>query len=198
MFHNIDLGNVSFINTDISEVDFLNETWMKNKDRLVVLDEYRITEFERITYNEVAQLYRRLRRNYENNYKFAEAGDFFIGEMEMRRLDVTPRFKNENVKKIELLLKRNISLLGIYKLLSFYGESYFRPVICALIVIIFYPLTMHWLLNVSLPDDFLTYMRTSASSFFQMDNKYVGERIIGIIILGLLFIALKRKFERKR
>lgn len=196
-FQNVNLSNISFLYTDITEVEFLNEEWAKKNGRLTAVDESRIMEDENITYEAVAQLYRRLRRNYEDNYRFAEAGNFFIGEMEMRRLDVTARFRNEKVKKIELWFKRNFSLLGIYKHLSFYGESYIRPAIYAFIVIISYPMLMHWLINSSLPDD-STYMRTSAASFFQMDNKYVGERLIGIPILGLLFIALKRRFERKR
>ena len=166
------------------------------------LPESRIMENETITYDAVAQLYRRLRRNYENNYRFAEAGGFFIGEMEMRRLDVTARFKNKYIRKIELWLKRNFSLIGIYKHLSLYGESYIRPVVWGLIVIILYPLVMHWLFNPTLtiqPIDFLnTNVRNSLASFFQMDNTYIMERIIGIPILGLLFIALKRNFERKR
>jgi hypothetical protein len=60
---------------------------------------------------------------------------------------------------------------------------------------------MHWLFNASLPqsDDFLlTYLRKSAASFFQMESTYIGERIIGALLLGLLFIALKRQFERKK
>ncbi len=197
-FYDVNLSFFSFLCTDITEVEFLKEKWAKKNGRCIVRDESEILKELDTTYDAVAQLYRRLRRNYEDNYRFAEAGDFFMGEMEMRRLDVTPRFRNKNIKKIELLFKRNFSLLGIYKHLSLYGESYFRPAICASIVIIFYPLIIHWLLNLRLPDDSLTYLRTSASSFFQMDNKYVGERLLGILILGLFFISLKRKFERKR
>jgi hypothetical protein len=200
-FQKIDLSNVSFLNTDITEVDFLDEKWARKNGRLAVMDETRI-EKGSATYGAVAQLYRRLRRNYESNYRFAEAGDFFIGEMEMRRHDVNTYIKNEKIKNIVLWIKRKFSLLGIYKYPSLYGESYFRPAIIAFIVIFSYPLLMHWLFNppsITQPDDFLyTDIRTSAASFFQMDNTYIIERIIGIPILGLLFIALKRKFERKR
>ena len=201
-FYNINLSCVSFLYVDISEVEFLNEKWETKNGRFIVVDESKSIENKSITYDAVAQLYRRLRRNYENNYRFAEAGGFFIGEMEMRRLDVTARFKNKYIRKIELWLKRNFSLIGIYKHLSLYGESYIRPVVWGLIVIILYPLVMHWLFNPTLtiqPIDFLnTNVRNSLASFFQMDNTYIMERIIGIPILGLLFIALKRNFERKR
>ncbi|MFZ3166177.1 MAG: pentapeptide repeat-containing protein [Candidatus Methanoperedens sp.] len=199
-FQDVNLSNVSFLYTDITKVEFLNEKWAKKNGRLIVVDES-IREGW-ITYDAIAQLYRRLRWNYEANYKFAEAGDFFIGEMEMRRRNVITRFRNENIRNIELWIKENFSLLGIFKHLSLYGESYIRPLIFAFIIIISYPLLMHWLFNASSviqPDDFLYVdLRKSAASFFQMDSTYIVERIIGIPILGLSFIALKRKFERKR
>ncbi len=200
-FRNIDLSNVSFLYTDVSEVEFLNEKWARKNGRLIVADETRIGKDKSVTYGAVAQLYRRLRLNYESNYRFAEAGEFFIGEMEMRRFDVNTNIRNEKIKKVVLWFKRNFSLLGLYKHLSLYGESYKLPIIWAFIVIISYPMLMHWLFNASLPqsNDFLyTYLRTSAASFFQMDNMYIGERIIGVLIVGLLFIALKRKYERKK
>ncbi len=306
-FQNIDLSNVSFLNTDVSEVEFLDVNWKKIPllklkfhvgSRLSVIDETRIGKDYSTTYGAVAQLYRRLRRNYETNYRFAEAGEFFIGEMEMRRLDVNTgylfnwnniwfdeipkindnprliefltkkfnidwvkmakikkiddqmaiyitdekkslelrlnaektkvnltiddgrtyeliakrengklniyntRFKSEKIRNADLWLRRNVfSLLGFYKYLSLYGESYVLPMIWAFAVIISYPMLMHWIFKASLPQshDFLyDYVRTSAASFFQMESKYIGERIIGFLLLGLLFIALKRKFERKK
>lgn len=199
-FHNIDLSNVSFMNTNVTEVEFLDANWAKKNGRLAVIDETLIEKKPySTTYGAVAQLYRRLRLNYENNYRFSEAGEFFIGEMEMLRLDVNKN--NEKKSNIVLRLKKNVSFLGLYKLLSLYGESYIRPMIWALIVIVSYPMLMHWLFDASLPqsDDFLyTYLRTSAASFLQMDSTYIGERVIGFLLLGLLFIALKRKFERKK
>lgn len=204
-FQYFDLRNVSFLYTDVTKVEFINEVWGKKKGiikgRIIVVDESRIKENEDITYDAVAQLYRRLRRNYEDNYRFAEAGDFFIGEMEIRRLDVNINIKNEKIRNVVLWLKRNVSFLNLYKYLSLYGESYVLPMIWAFAVIISYPMLMYWLFNVSLPqsDDFLyTYLRKSAASFFQMQSTYIGERIIGFLILGLFFIALKRKFERKK
>ncbi len=199
-FHTIDLSNVSFMNTDVTEVEFLDAKWARKNGRLAVIDETLIEKKPySATYGAVAQLYRRLRLNYENNYRFSEAGEFFIGEMEMLRLDVNKN--NEKKSNIVLRLKKNVSFLGLYKLLSLYGESYIRPMIWALIVIVSYPMLMHWLFDASLPqsDAFLyTYLRTSAASFLQMDSTYIGERVIGFLLLGLLFIALKRKFERKK
>ncbi len=156
-----DLSNVSFLYTDITEVEFFEVEWAKKGRRHIVVDELHIGKDTIVTYGAVTQLYRRLRKNYENSYRFAEAGDFFIGEMEMSRLDVKPRFKNEKVKMIELWLKRNFSFLTIYKYLSLYGESYSRPAILAFIIIVFYPfiacdlffnLLSHWIFNSSFKD----------------------------------------------
>lgn len=201
IFQSSDLSNVSFLNTDVTGIQFLNEIWNNRDGRLIVVDEIRIGKDEYTTYSAVAQLYRRLRKNYENCYRFAEAGNFFIGEMEMRRLDVNTNIKSKQIRDIVLWFKRNFSLLGIYKHICLYGESYLLPVIWAVIVIFSYPMLVHWLFNASLPqsDDFLyTYLRTSAASFFQLESKYIGERIIGFLLLGLLFMALKRQFERKK
>lgn len=199
-FQSIDLRSVSFLMTDVTEIEFLDERWVEQNGRLVVIDENHIGDVS-TSYSAVAQLYRQLRRNYETNYRFTEAGNFFVGEMEMRRLDVSTIIENKNLKKIVLWIKRNCSLLAIYKHLSLYGESYIRPAIFAFVVIVSYPMLMHWIFNVPLvaqSHDFLyAYIRKSAASFFQMDNAYIGERILGIPILGLLFMALKRKFERK-
>ncbi len=202
-FQNINLSTVSFSYTDISEVEFLNEKWEMKNGRLTLVDESRIIEDKTITYDAVAQLYRRLRRNYENNYRFAEAGDFFIGEMEMHRLNVTTEFKNEKLKKIELMFKRNFSLLGIYKHLSLYGESYWRPAILCLLVIVFYPITVvlyfHLRYNTPFFENLYGYsVGDSFASFFQFNNTFLIERLIGLILLGLLLIALKRKFERRK
>ncbi len=208
-FQNINLSNVSFLNTDITEVEFLDVELRKIPlfkklklvgSRLAVIDETRIGKDA--TYGSVAQLYRRLRRNYETDYRFAEAGEFFIGEMEMRRLDVNANIKNEKMRNIVLWLEKNISPLAFYKYLSLYGESYRLPLLWILVVVLSYPMLMQWLFNITSFAEIIRliydYLRTSVASFFQMDDTYLLERIIGILLLGLLFISLKRKFERKK
>jgi uncharacterized protein YjbI with pentapeptide repeats len=203
-FQKINLSRVTFLNTDITEVEFLDEIWPKKGGRVMVVDEMHIGRDQSTTYSAIAQLYRRLRKNYENNYRFAEAGSFFIGEMEMFRLDVDTRFKNETIRKMVLWFKRNLSILGFYRNMSLYGEDYSRPAIIAILVIFFYPIAVnllfHLIFNSPLINyqDYFSLFRSSFSSFFQMDTSYLGERLIGILIIGLFFIALKRKFERKR
>jgi hypothetical protein len=82
----------------------------------------------------VAELYRQLRLNYESNRQEAEAGDFYIGQMEMRRQD----------KSYSLFYRL---LLSIYRVTGMYGESYIRPLIWyAFILAPLYALG-YWLLS---------------------------------------------------
>jgi hypothetical protein len=62
----------------------------------------------------VADLYRQLRQNLEVNRQEAEAGHFYIGQMEMRRRDPSypPLYR---------------LMVSIYRVLAMYGESYLRP-----------------------------------------------------------------------
>ncbi|MBN1572265.1 MAG: pentapeptide repeat-containing protein [Deltaproteobacteria bacterium] len=61
---------------------------------------------------EVYRLYNQLIKNYEDTNRYHEAGDFFVGAMEMRRFG---RFEKRSIRM----------LLGPYKWISLYGE---RPI----------------------------------------------------------------------
>ena len=68
--------------------------------------------------------YRDLRRNFEDRRDYAGASEFYVGEMEMRRL-TKPR------------LERNIlSLEALYFSLSTYGESWRKPLVWLLILLL--------------------------------------------------------------
>jgi hypothetical protein len=62
----------------------------------------------------VADLYRQLRQNLEASRQEAEAGHFYIGQMEMRRRDPSypPLYR---------------VMVSIFRVLAMYGESYLRP-----------------------------------------------------------------------
>jgi hypothetical protein len=62
----------------------------------------------------IQNLYRQLQHNYLNNYQYSEASSFYIGEQEMRRKAKGP------VRSI-------LSVAFLYKIVSYYGERYFRP-----------------------------------------------------------------------
>ena len=206
VFRRVDLSNVSFLHTDVSEIEFSDVKWARKEGRFgsrnIVVDETLIGKDPEVDYESVAQLYRRLRKNYESNYRFAKAGDFFIGEMEMRRLNVNTRFKNKILRKIILWVKRNLTLAAWYKYLGYYGESTLYPAAWAAGTILFFSLLNHLTQAGSLSvEEYLKALTNSIATFFQLRSETtfdIFERLLSIPILGLFFMALKRKFERRK
>ena len=208
----IDLRNVSFLSTNIENVVFVDERWQRDPPRWArrtrkrVIDEDLIESSKQYldhplkqalpSYEKVKRLYRDLRKNYEAAGRYAEAGDFFIGEMEMRRLDTTvqsPLFR---------WLSQNCSLLGLYKHVSLYGESHGRLIAwSAVLVILFTVLRLVHSPNALSAATVFSRFGDSAAAFFQFPKSNytldLVERIISAFVLGLLLVSLKRNFERK-
>lgn len=211
----IDLRNVSFLSIDIDRVVFVDEKWASKlsapglRKRTAVIDEELIALSERYmdhplkqslpTYEKVKQLYRRLRKNYESAARYAEAGDFFIGEMEMRRLDT--KVKNRFLR----WLCQNFSLIALYRLLSLYGESYRRLLAWSVVIVIAFTVLRVFALPIGAPKFslyvILSQIGNSISAFLQLPRGHSGlditERILSAPIIGLLLVSLKRNFERK-
>jgi uncharacterized protein YjbI with pentapeptide repeats len=253
-------GCFSLLHSDLSKTEFLDEDWreridllgsMKPKRRRAVLDEYildRMALDEKIpaslsyvNTDSVAQLYRRLRHNYEASRRYAEAGEFFVGEMEVLRKyktvqTVSPSAKpeaaerskgdyarfSESWKPPNLRVQRRLDwyrllLLEPYKWLALYGERIGRPVFWAILVVVVFtvvrpPLPAMLSSAISSPtaltatsitqqwDATIGALMKSAFAFFQLrgqDNYDLAERLCSAPILGLLFIAIRRKLERQ-
>lgn len=129
----VDLSRVSFLRTDVSQVQFVGCTWAEKpipllwplpmprprQPRTVIYDEAALDSAHGTDQVEgdrrlVAEVYRQLRLNFEASRQEVEAGHFYIGQMEMRRQDTTyPRLYTW--------------MLGSYRVLATYGESYWRP-----------------------------------------------------------------------
>jgi hypothetical protein len=74
-----------------------------------------------VNYEEVLNLYRALRMNYESKLHFQEAGDFHIGEMETRRLALFhDKSQTCSIRWVKYFA------MWLYKVLSGYGERYLR------------------------------------------------------------------------
>jgi len=125
-FRKIDLSKFRFSETDLRKVEFVNVHWYKKSKKRGVDKIYRGVNkiydeiipdpyTKKFDYPLIAQVYKRLRANYEENLNYAEAGDFHIGEMECRR------------KSYKTWFGRNLFLTALYKYVSHYGESYRRP-----------------------------------------------------------------------
>jgi hypothetical protein len=177
------------------------------------------------------QLYRRLRENYEANKRYSEAGDFFVGEMEVLRkyktMQTIARPKTEQRitdgegKKIQRqtesteasatlrVVKRPITdpyrlILELYRLLAMYGESIKRPTVASFVTIGLFACVRLLLtpeININqILSTFVMTMKDSIFSFFQLggggDIDRI-ERLVSPFILGLLFITLRRRLERR-
>ena len=167
---------------------------------------------------DILAVYRNLRENYEYRLRYDVAGDFFIREMEMKRKykEITIGISQNN------RIIRNFSLTGLYYHLSRYGQSFSRPALFGVGIVLFS--TFLWLtqpdpaasdfsiINATLP---VTIDSTNLGTAFERSlTNYLPDlslgteagaglldiafKIIGgAVTFGLIIIALRRKFERK-
>lgn len=241
-----DLTHVSFVNTDISRVKFgENVMW---GEKFKILEEREIETMlanndivQSIQRGNVLAVYRNLRENYEFRLRYDEAGEFFIREMEMKRKykEVSFRKKEESPKDgnnvenkndqqtiVEIRrnhwIVRNFSLTGLYYHLSRYGQSFSRPALFGVGIVLLS--TLLWLTqpdptardysitNFTLPvinnsSNLVTAFERSITNF--LPNLSFGTEtgaglidfafkiVGGAVTFGLIIIALRRKFERK-
>jgi uncharacterized protein YjbI with pentapeptide repeats len=94
IFQRIDASNVSFANTDLSEINFLEDVRFGRDNEYEILDERRLLhpeQFEnenkrsKINQGNVLAVYRGLRKNYESKLRFDEAKNFLNREKELGR-----------------------------------------------------------------------------------------------------------------
>ncbi len=205
-FIRVNLSEASFINTNIEKIRFVDIRWNENDKifrRKVIYNEILIDMGEFEDYELVADLYRRLRANYERRLQYPYAGDFYIGEMEMKRRDV--KFREKRIKnRLARFILQNFSLTAFYKYFSLYGENYWLSLIWILLTIIFFGYKFS-LMRIQNP------WAASMLTFFQMPPKYIDvqlesnfwlslailfERLAGILFTALFVLALRRKFRK--
>ena len=207
-FVKVNLSKARFINANIEEVRFVDVEW-NSKGRLfkrkAVYDEILIDkgEYTEKDYELVADIYRRLRASYESRLQYPYAGDFYIGEMEMRRRNAK-LFGRRVKNKILRFFIQNFSLTAFYKYFSLYGENYWLPLVWIFLTIILFGYVLS-LMGIPNP------WGASAFTFFQMPPKYVEtlfefsfwlsmavllERLAGVLFTVLFVLALRRKFKK--
>jgi len=219
VFFECDLGKVSFLNCNVSKVQFHKVRWTCPGNRLpwsrqMVYDETTSNDFE-----SVAQLYRQLQSNFIQNYRYAEASDFYVGEQEM-------------VRKSKSLLGNFFHVL--YKMASLYGERVSLPAFWLALVLITMPTILLWAgidLNQGTLNnpkyekvdyqwgfenfDLKIYLKDYTQAFFlnfgliTKTGKYslpadsgqqiliTFETILVVTLAALFLLALRRKFRRK-
>jgi len=196
-FNGFNLANTSFLHIDVSKINIgENVSW--GSDRRI-FDERRADLKERgVTYDVVATLYRRLRQNLESKMRYTEAGRFFIGEMECKR-------KRVKIKSSVLRWMRTniLSALAWYKYMSNYGESYSRVILWILLTPTVAAI-LTTMTQASHPNQFiaplLQNLQNYMLAFFQLKTDNAIElalRIISLLLMGQLYISLRRQFERR-
>jgi hypothetical protein len=194
----ISLEGISFKGVDLSNVEFHNVVWIEKheivKGRMIIVDELFDKQYS--NYEEISKIYNQLRKNYESKLLFNEASNFFVGEMEAIRK--SKWYRSRSISKMN-----TISYL-LYKYLSLYGESIKLPLLIwtPLVIMIFGLIEFYFTRNTSL----FSALKKSFFAFFQVPyinsnllSDYIAtERIISLPILGLAFIALRRRFERSK
>ena len=135
LFQDVDLSRTSFLGTDLRpgtdlrKVRFINVRWAERSEWLrpwptrrrfrILYDDPRATgakHADETRYHQAAEMYRQLRLNMEESKQEIEAGDFYIGQMDMRRHDThSPWFY------------RAVGL-WLYWFAALYGENFSRPI----------------------------------------------------------------------
>jgi len=86
----------------------------------------------RLNYRLIAEIYQRLKKNYDEHRDYWTAGDFHYSELEMKRL------YSPHPNRVLRWLHRTLGLVAWYKYGSEYGESYVRPGLCLVLVLVLY------------------------------------------------------------
>jgi uncharacterized protein YjbI with pentapeptide repeats len=151
---------------------------------------------EGTSYESVEALYRDLRYNYEEGLRYSEAGDFYIREMEMKRLGRAPG------EGLSAWLQRNFSIISLYRVLSCYGESYARAGAWTLGSILAFGALRVGVDVLSGPISIPSILQAFVASFwafFQVGaTTWIDqlERLWAILLFALFFLALRRRLRR--
>ena len=112
----VDLSKVSFLHCQgIEKFRFIDVDWAHKVEwtfyrDTVIYDEIKIDEGHHENYELVGEVYRKLRIGYERVLRFSEAGDFYVGDMEMMRRNAISKKRYADTL-----------LITLYKWFSYYG-----------------------------------------------------------------------------
>lgn len=205
------IAGISLLDTQMDKIDFIDVDWPRPFNRKTIIDEVFLTrEIENnikpphiLSPERVAQTYRRLRKNYEDARRYSEAGEFLIGEMEVTR-KYTQDTDGTNIKRS--YMDSTWILHSLYFLLGKYGESVERPLIwLSSIWIIVSELHFFYIYKPQEYSHFIwcllksSYITLSAMFPFTSVTGHFDffMKLTGSLLIGLIFIALRRKLERK-
>jgi len=164
----------------------------------------------------IAQLYRQLQANSIENFRYREAGDFYVGEQEMMR-----KTERNWVFRLPSYL---------YQGIAYYGQSYLLPFGWLVFVLLVFPMYLLYD-GISLPEhprevnyewtwhfadgfffkmdywnavganlSLATFNRGAIGQYFAEPYKHIFitlESAVLIILISFLVLALRRAFKRK-
>lgn len=195
----LEMSAVSLKGADLSNVEFHNVRWGQERglliSRSIIVDEVFIDKSR--NYEEVSRIYNQLRKNYESRLLFTEASNFFVGELEAIRKSMAKGSIRDKLKSLPYSIYRNLAL---------YGESALLPLAIWTPVTILFFTILRYTLDVCSIDPCGEYDKfvDSLAAYFQIPRSDpthtldVIERVISAPILGTAFIAVRRKFERRK
>lgn len=209
-FKNVDLSKTSFLETTLENTVFNECGFFDEKEKIY----NELTKNK--NYKEIKNIYRQLKKNFDNRAEYQEADRFYVGEMRMRLKELSSSKSFSWEKQI----------LNIYKYISFFNTKPQRALGVLIIIIllstIIYLFTFAW-------DNIYTFAQHPISNFFshltdignviaysitssvpvlKQSKELVAaantcsrvvnaiQVFISIIIWTLLVLAIRRKFKR--
>jgi uncharacterized protein YjbI with pentapeptide repeats len=129
IFEGLNLKNVSFLDTDLKRVDFINCTWHEKNGRKILYDEIKLFKEKKDKdfknkIKKVEILYRKLKQKYKEEHNEPEVSNWHYGEKEMQR-------KSSLFRRYFPL-----SFFNLYWLSSGYGERPLRAGIVLILLIL--------------------------------------------------------------
>lgn len=198
-FIGVNLGKAKLADSSLALAQFDDVVWARQKmfaarrKRSAIYDESASTDITNV--KRVGRFYHDIRVSYQGKKQPDLAGDFYYGEMEMRRLSQS-RFI------------RRISLTAWFKYLNGYGENYaFSLILLAVIVLVLFP-ALYMAAGLERRNPLLALLHSLEVVTFLKEGSQPAstgiavrfiegfERVLGALQLGLSLAAIKRKFER--
>jgi hypothetical protein len=187
----------------------LKEGKYADKELESLEDRYGVLGYELnyLTLDNVLSVIRMLRENFDYCMKYEESGRLFIKEMDLKRdyllkgvfINEKRRFADKISRYVEWFA------FSLYRIMGLYGESIARPIFWIPVIIILFGV-LRGLLSPPLFNglhlsSLMRGIQESLEAFVQLrwDGSFLTliERIISALNLGVLYISLHRKLERR-
>ena len=148
VFDRVDLGKISFLDTNLELITFRQVEWAKPAVRLGIgkredclWDELRpISEHADRDHYRIAENYQQLVLNYEKKRDYERAAAFYIGEMEMHRKSAGDSWSQGRLRPLRWV-KEIFNVYNVYRLASNYGTSYWQSFGILVVLVLVFSLT---------------------------------------------------------